>query len=335
MRAAKFFGKHDVRVDDYPVPAVDSRDVLVRVKASGICGTDVHVYEDAVPLAKLPVIPGHEFAGVVEEVGAGVTDFAPGDRVAVEPNLFCGECHYCRTQKKHFCEHWRAVGLSIDGGFAEFARVPRQALYRIDDALSFEAAAFFEPVACVLHGIERAEIQSGQSVALVGCGPIGLLFVQLLRLHGVGLVIATDLDAAKLEMATRLGADEVVNANDQDAKAAVRALTGGRGADVVIDAAGVPDVALSLVATTGRVVLFGVPAENYEFPLRPYEIYRRELSIVGSFTNPYTNEAALQLIPRVDVSSLVSHRIALDALEDHILALQAREPGMRKVQVQF
>ncbi|MHA1731873.1 MAG: zinc-dependent alcohol dehydrogenase family protein [Promethearchaeota archaeon] len=336
MRGAKFFGKHDVRVADYPVPDLGARDVLVKVKASGVCGTDIHVYEDEVPLANLPVIPGHEFAGVVEEVGSGVADVSVGDRVAVEPNLFCGECHFCRTKKKHFCENWQAVGLSVDGGFAEFARVPRQAVYQIPTDLSFEEAAFFEPVACVLHGIERTHLQPGDTVALVGAGSIGLLFTQLLRVVGAGKVIVADLDARKLSLAADLGADVVVNSSQEDLRTRVLEETGSRGADVVIDAAGVPQLTLGLVKTTGTILFFGVPPENYQMSLKPFDIYRRELTIVGSFTNPYTNEAALRLIPRINVGRLVTHRVTdLGDLEGAIVGLRDKAPGMIKVQVQF
>ncbi len=240
MKAAKFFGKHNIRVAEYPTPDPGASEVLVRVKASGVCGTDVHVYEDEVPLAKLPVIPGHEFSGVVETVGAAISDVRAGDRVAIEPNLFCGQCHFCRTQKKHFCENWRAVGLSMDGGFAEYAAVPRQAIYAMPERLEFAEAAFFEPTACVLHGIERSGLQPGQTVVLIGAGSIGLLYVQLLSLSGAGKVIVADLDPAKLKLAKGFGADVCINSGEEKLAERVREETRQLGADVVIDAAGVP-----------------------------------------------------------------------------------------------
>ncbi|GAB4328901.1 MAG: zinc-dependent alcohol dehydrogenase family protein [Promethearchaeota archaeon] len=333
MIGAKFFGKHDVRVDHYPEPEPGPRDVMVRVRASGVCGTDVHVYEGEVPLAKFPVIPGHEFCGVVERVGATVADVSPGDRVAVEPNLFCGQCHYCRTGRKHFCENWAAVGLTFDGGFAELAVVPRQAVYQMPERLSFEAGAFFEPVACVLHGLERAGVQPGDEVVVLGAGSIGLLFVQLLKRRGAAKVLAADLDDHKLELAEKLGADATTNPSAADLREVVAEFTGGHGADVVVDAAGVPQLTLPLVRPTGRILWFGVPPEGEEISIRPFDVYRREITIVGSFTNPDTNEAALRLLPRLDVEPLVTTPFSdLNQLEGTIRRISAREPGLVKAQ---
>ncbi len=336
MRGAKFFAKHDVRVADYPDPTPGPRDAIVRVKASGICGTDVHVFEDEVPLAKLPVIPGHEFAGEIVKVGNELKEFKPGDRVAIEPNLFCGKCHFCRTARKHFCENWMAVGLSIDGGFAEFCRVPEQALYRIPDNLSFNQAAFFEPAACVLHGIERSNLQSGETAVVFGAGSIGLLYVQLLKRRGASKVILAEIDPAKREFAKSFGADMILDSKEPDFKAKVKEQTNGYGPDVVYDAAGsvvVLQIALEIVQTGGRIIVFGVPPAEAQWPLKPFDIYRREISLIGSFTNPYTNEAALQLLPSLQVDSIVSARIKVDQVVEYIERLQKGKE--RKVQLVF
>jgi len=336
MRGAKFFGKHDVRVAEYPDPTPGPQDAIVRVKASGICGTDVHVYENEVPLAKLPVIPGHEFAGEIVSVGTKLAGFQPGDRVAIEPNLFCGKCHFCRTARKHFCENWMAVGLSMDGGFAELCRVPGQALYQMPDNLSYSQAAFFEPAACVLHGIERSALQSGETAVVFGAGSIGLLYIQLLRRRGASKVILAEIDPAKRDFARQFNPDAILDPKSPDFKDTVKDLTGGYGPDVVYDAAGsvmVLQTALEIVQTGGRIIVFGVPPAEAQWSLKPFDIYRREISLIGSFTNPYTNEAALQLLPALQVDSIVSAHIKVDQIVEYIQRLQAGKE--RKVQIVF
>ncbi len=336
MHGAKFFAKHDVRIADYPDPSPNPRDAIVRVKASGICGTDVHVFEGEVPLAKMPVIPGHEFAGEIVKVGSDLKGFKVGDRVAIEPNLFCGKCHFCRTARKHFCENWMAIGLSIDGGFAELCRVPEQALYRMPDNLSFNQAAFFEPAACVLHGIERSNLQSGETAIVFGAGSIGLIYIQLLKRRGASKVILAEIDPAKREFAKQFGADLILDPKVPDFKTKVKDQTGGYGPDIVYDAAGsitVLQTALDIVQTGGRIIVFGVPPADAQWPLKPFDIYRREISLIGSFTNPYTNEAALQLLPSLQVDSIVSARIKVDQVVEYIERLQKGKE--RKVQLMF
>ncbi len=336
MRGAKFYAKHDVRVADYPDPQPGPHDAIVRVKASGVCGTDVHVYEGEVPLAKMPVIPGHEFAGEIVNVGSELKGFKPGDRVAIEPNLFCGKCHFCRTARKHFCENWMAVGLSIDGAFAEMCRVPEQALYRMPDNLTFNQAAFFEPAACVLHGIERANLQSGETALVFGAGSIGLLYSQLLKRRGASKVILAEIDPAKRDLAKQFNPDLIIDPKAVDFRDKINEITAGYGPDIVFDAAGsvqVLQTAIEVVQTGGRIIVFGVPPENAQWPLHPFEIYRREISLIGSFTNPYTNEAALQLLPSLQVDSIVSARIKVDQVIEYIQRLQAGKE--RKVQIVF
>jgi 2-desacetyl-2-hydroxyethyl bacteriochlorophyllide A dehydrogenase len=337
MLAAKFLGRRDARIDDYPVPKIEDNELLVRVATCGICGTDIHIYEGEVPLATLPVIPGHEFCGRIEEVGTAVTDLALGDAVVVEPNLFCGQCHYCRTGKKHFCVNWAGVGVTRDGGFAEFAAVPRQAVYAMPEWLSFKKGSFFEPVACVLHGIERAGLLPGDSVVLCGAGSIGLLFVQLLKRAGAGQVIVSDFDPVKLDVARDLGADIAVNPAEADLKEVVMERTAGFGAEIAIDATGSPEAISSLfelAQQTGKILLFGVSAETAQIKVRPFDIYRRELTIVSSFTNPYTNEASLSLLGDIEVDKIVTHRIGLEnLLRDGIDAIREKRTGVIKVQV--
>jgi threonine dehydrogenase-like Zn-dependent dehydrogenase len=339
MLAAKFLGRRDVRIDDYPVPKIADDELLVRVAACGVCGTDIHIYEGEVPLAKFPVIAGHEFSGTVEKVGSAVADISAGDKVVVEPNLFCSRCHYCRTGKKHFCVNWQGIGLTRDGGFAEFARIPRQAAYVMPESLSFTKGALFEPVACVLHGIERTKMEPGSSVVVCGAGSIGLLFVHLLKRLGAGQVIVSEPDKTKREIALRLGANLALSPKETQLKEAVMDRTGGFGADIAIDASGLPEVVSSLVdlvQNTGTVLIFGVSPEDARIKVRPFDIYRRELTILGAFTNPYTNEAALNLLNDIDVDPIVTHQIRIEQLvEDGIKAVHEKRSGVIKVHVVF
>nr|MDO8114002.1 zinc-dependent alcohol dehydrogenase family protein [Candidatus Sigynarchaeota archaeon] len=341
MKAAIIKEKRVLKVENVDKPKITDNEVLVKVKASGVCGTDVHVYEGEIPIAKLPVIPGHEFCGVVEEVGKAIKDIKIGDRIAVEPNLFCGQCHFCRTGKKHFCENWAAVGLTRSGGFAEYCAVPRQAVYKIEDSLSFNDAAFFEPTACVLHGIERSHAKLGDTVVVMGAGSIGLIYTQALKAVGVKSVIICDIDDNKLKIAKSLGAEKTLNSKKDDVVKIVKEMTYGLGAEVVIDAAGAEqtlNLAFSLVQNCGSIVVFGVPPENLKLPVKMYDIYRREVSVIGSFTNPPpTNEQALKLMAtgRIKYDQLVTHPVSLDQVESAILKMRDHTETVIKAQIRF
>jgi threonine dehydrogenase-like Zn-dependent dehydrogenase len=338
MKAARFLGIHNIVIKDEPTPKPGPDEILVKVKNSGVCGTDLHVFEGEVKgLVKPGTVLGHEFCGVVETVGKNTKSFAVGDRVAIEPNLFCGACHYCRNAKKHFCENWKAIGLSRDGGFAEYCVIPASAAFPMPQNLDFKTAAFIEPMACVLHGIERARVKAGETVVLQGAGSIGQLYVQALRMSGATRIIVSDIDDAKLQLSKRFGASIIVNAKEENLVDVVRTETGGRGAQVMIDAAGLLTTlptAFQLLENTGRVVIFGVPPEGKKVEITPFDIYRHEIEIIGSFTNPYTNEAAFEVLTKIDVDPILTNPIKLDDLVEKGLKMMGK-PGVLKVQVQF
>jgi 2-desacetyl-2-hydroxyethyl bacteriochlorophyllide A dehydrogenase len=338
MKAVFINDVRSLEVKDVDIPEIAANEVLVKVKASGICGTDVHVYEGEVPIATLPVIPGHEFCGVAEAVGEKITDVSAGDRVAIEPNLFCGQCHFCRTSKKHFCVNWAAVGLTRNGGFAEYCAVPRQAIYKMEDSLEFKDGAFFEPTACVLHGIERSQVKAGDTVVMMGAGSIGLIYVQALHAFGIKNIVTCDIDDNKLAVAKSLGADLTLNPQNDDIVKEVKDLTNGLGAESVIDAAGAAQtltMAFDLVQNCGTIVVFGVPAETLMLPVKMYDIYRREISVIGSFTNPYTNEQALKIMAtgRIKYDQILTHSISLDEVEETILKIRDRTETVIKAQI--
>src|SRR4051794_35251099 len=239
MKAAVLEGIKKITVrTDVAEPAIGPRDVLVRARACGICGTNVHIWEgDFFPT--FPLIPGHELAGEVAAVGAEVSDLRVGDRVMVDPTVTCEECHFCMINRQNHCLRWNAVGVTRDGGFAEYVRVPAKNCYRFEH-VSFSEAAFCEPLACVVFGQDRARIDIGSEVLVIGGGPIGQLHVQASRANGASSVTVVDMVESKLALARELGASDTViadNALESKLKQIAR-----YGFDVVIDATGVARV---------------------------------------------------------------------------------------------
>jgi 2-desacetyl-2-hydroxyethyl bacteriochlorophyllide A dehydrogenase len=316
MKAAVFHGVGDLRVEERPAPAAGPGEVVVRVGACGICGTDRHIFHgefDATP----PVVIGHEYAGTVEEVGEGVAGLAVGDRVAIDPNMPCGVCRPCRRGQIHLCENLRALGVDVDGGFAERCAVPRAQCYALPEGVSLPAGAMTEPLACCVRGIDRARIRPGDTVAVIGGGAIGQLLAQLARLSGAARLVLSDPIPARRRMALASGVDAVVDPTRDDPLAHGGALEGG--ADVVIEAVGsAPTTAQAVdwAALGGTILWFGVTPPGVAIPIEPNRIFRRELTIVGARINPFTHSRALALLGsgQVRVEHLITRTIPLDDL---------------------
>lgn len=297
------------------LPALREGEILMRVEACGVCGTDLHIYEGEFP-AQFPVIPGHEFAGVVEETGPGVEHVRPGERVAINPNIPCGVCRPCERALVHLCRQLRTIGVTMDGGFATHCVAPFRQAHKLPDSMPCEVAAFSEPVACCLHGIEQADPQPGDVVAIIGAGLIGLLMVQLVLLRGACVVVVSEPSPQKRELALSFGAALAVDPQEEDLGGAISRATGDSGADVVIECVGseaTAQQAVSLAREGGRVLFFGVAPEQARVAVSPYEVYRKEIAIMGSFTNPFTQGRALALLEsgRVKVENLITHRLPL------------------------
>ena len=317
MKAAVFYGVGDLRVEgERPDPQPATGEVLIQVAACGICGTDRHIMHgefDTVP----PVIIGHELSGTVVAVGDGVTTLRAGDRVAIDPNMPCGMCRPCRRGKVHLCQHLSALGVDMDGGFAERMVAPEQQCYLLPDAVSLEEGAMAEPVACCLRGIDQAGILLGDRVAVIGGGAIGQILAQLARAAGASWLVLSDPVAERRDMALRLGADVVVDPTGDDPLAPGGALEGG--ADVVLEAVGsVPTTrqAVAWAAEGGTVVWFGVTPPGDLVQVEPNLIFRKELTIRGARINPFTHARALDAMAsgQVRVGPLLSRRIGLDEL---------------------
>lgn len=325
-------GAIDVR--DVPYPAPGPGQVTVRVKSSGLCGTDSHIYHGDF-LSSYPVIPGHEFAGTVAEVGEAVSDWEVGARVAVDPSVFCHECFFCKTDRGNHCLNWNGIGVTMPGGLAEYVAVPAANLYRLADHLSFDEGAFIEPVSCVVFGHRRLKPQSGDKALVFGAGPIGLLHTQLLARGGASAVTVVDLEERRLELARALGARHTVAAGPgQDEMLAELA---PHGFDLVVDATGVPKVvesAFKYVMPTGKIMFFGVCPKDETIRVSPFDVYQQDLEIYGSFALRYTFYYARDLMSDgvVQVKPLISHHISLEGAAE-VIANPGRLAGRMKVMV--
>lgn len=316
MRAAVFYAPGDLRVEERADPGVGPGQVVLRVEACGVCGTDRHIYHGEFA-TEPPVVIGHEFAGTVLDVGEGVAGVAAGDRVAVDPNMPCGICRPCRRGRIHLCENLQALGVDVDGGFAELCVVPRAQCYVLPEALSTLEGSMAEPLACCLRGIDRAAVQPGDVVAVIGGGAIGQMLAQLARNAGAARVVLSDPVVARREMARAFGADAAIDPLGEDPLAAGGPLEGG--ADIVIEAVGsraTTAQAIEWAAPGARVLWFGVTPPDQTIPVEPNLVFRRELTILGARINPFTHARAVGLLAsgRVRVRPLITRTIPLNAL---------------------
>ena len=307
-------------------------EVLVEVRACGVCGTDVHIYHGEKGSAEVapPVVLGHEFSGRVVDVGSDVDVVAPGDHVTLDPNIYCGRCRPCRMGRKQCCEHLFALGVNVNGGFAEYALCPDTQCYKVSDELDFESAAMAEPLACAIHGVDQARIRSGENVLVVGGGTLGQMMVQLAQLQGAGSVVLSEPVLKRREVALEMGADVAVDPLHEDLLQRLEETFGAPGADVVIECVGNPRVtrqAIDAAGPCGRVVLFSVPPVDGTVELPLFDVYAKELTISGSRINPDTHQRAVTLLNEglVDVEPLITHRFDLDQMEEAILAQEGPE----------
>jgi D-arabinitol dehydrogenase (NADP+) len=302
--------------------------LLIQVMASGICGTDLHIYRGEY-MGKYPVIPGHEFSGVVAAAGSGITRFQVGDRVAIEPNIACDNCLNCLNNRQNFCLNWQAIGVTLPGGMEEYVLVPERAAFSIGE-LPFEIGAFMEPLSCVVHGIERARIGLADHVAIFGAGPIGSLMIQMARIQGAAQITVLEINPGRAELASELGADRVVASFDQLQPDTY---------DIVIDATGAIPVmnrTVDFVRKGGTVLLFGVPPSGRNLEVEGFKIFQKGLTVLSSFTSVRNSFQAVDLLQsgRVRVDSLISHRLPLEEMPRALELIESRDPAVKKVIVQ-
>lgn len=328
-----------VEMVDMPVPEPAEDELLVRVRACGICGSDVHGLDGSTGRRIPPIVMGHEAAGVVERVGAFVDAFSPGERVTFDSTISCGRCGFCRAGRMNLCDNRRVLGVSCGdyrrhGAFAEYVVVPQHVAYRLPDGLPFEHAAMIEAVSIAVHATARAAPRLGDAALVVGAGMIGQLVIQALRLAGCRPVIAADIDPTRLELARRLGADHTVDARSPDAARHVVQLTGGRGADVameVVGAAAALRLTIDGARKGGTVVLVGNSSPTVELALQA--AVSRELDLRGSCASNGEYPLCIELLAsgRIDVRPLLSAVAPLEEGPRWFGRLYAREPGLMKV----
>jgi L-iditol 2-dehydrogenase len=322
MKAAVFCGRGDIELREVPVRVPGPKELTVKVMACGVCGTDLHIFSGAEGAAQCtpPTILGHEFSGVVSAVGSAVTGFAPGDRVCVDPNDMCGACDFCRSGREHFCENMTGIGTTTDGGFAQFCTVAAKQAYHMGDELTFEQGAMTEPVSCCLHGMDLAGVKPGDTVMIIGGGTIGQIMLQLAKSSGAAVLIMSEPVAEKRELALRLGADIAVDPLGGGIPAALEA-GGIKNIDVLIECVGSAQTmrdALSFAGRGASVMLFGLTDPACEIPLKPFELFKKELTVRASFINPYTFGRASELLRtgRVDITPLVTDRVPLERINE-------------------
>ncbi|MBN1955970.1 MAG: zinc-dependent alcohol dehydrogenase family protein [Anaerolineae bacterium] len=313
MQAVVFPAPHTVILDQVADPRCAADEVVVQVAQVGICGTDLHLYRNEYP-ASFPLIAGHEFAGQIVEVGPDVTGLQRGQRVAVDPNLSCGACYFCRRQQANHCLNWEGIGITRPGAFAEYVAVPARACYPLPDTLSDTQAAFIEPLSCVVHALNRLRVWPGDEVLIFGAGPMGLLLLQALQRSGAARVAVVEKQAHRRGLARDMGAAAAVDAA-ADQIEALRELA-PHGFAIVVDATGSPAVierALDFLRPRGQYLQFGVAPQGARVSWSPYEIFRRDWTIIGSFALCYNFEPAIAWLANrvVDVAPLVSHTLPL------------------------
>lgn len=313
MQLPIFKGNGILEYEERPVPQIkNDGDVLVRIEACGICGTDLNIL--AVPpahKANVGIAIGHEGIGVVQEVGAAVTGLQIGDRVVIAPRLTCGKCAYCRRGLDNQCTNYQTIGTTIDGAFAPYLAAPERAFFKIGANVSRDDAALFEPLSCVVGAVKRAPMQAGDSVLVIGGGPMGLLFAMQYQAMGAGKVMVADVAPYRLDFAQKMGM-EAINVKEKPAPQAVKEMT-ELGADIVVDAVGNQiDTAIKCARRGGQIILFGLrPHDNP--PVNQYTITRYDLTLHGAFVGllPFAQTTQLLESGRLQPSKLITHRLQL------------------------
>ena len=332
MKAARIVNPFETEVVELDEPQIGDDDLLMRVKAAGICGTDIHILKGEYALARFPMVPGHEFSGEVVAVGKNVTRFKPGDRVTADPNIPCNRCENCQRNEPNQCQNLQAVGVTRDGAFAEYLSVPEAVTFPIGE-MSYQDAALIEPLACVVWGLQRVQIQAGDRVLIFGAGPMGALLAQAMAAAGASQVDITDLVPWRLSVMGELGVDHAILSDEFPKQAKALA---PQGYEVVVDCTGVPAVleqAVTYARPRGKIWVFGVAPDKAMAKFSPYEIFRKDLSIIGSFAVNRTFHESIMMIQsgKINLRPLVSHQLPLADFEEG-LRLAQEDPQRMKVQ---
>lgn len=326
MKALRFYGPQDLRLDDMPDPTPGPGEIRIRPLAVGICGTDLHIL-DGTFASRPPLILGHEVAGRIDAIGKGVRNAREGDLVTVEPHRYCGVCRYCRIGREHLCLDKEAFGVHLDGGMAGFQIIPERIGYRLPDGMDPKIGALAEPLSCCVHAMDRLAPRSGTSVGLWGAGPAGLIMLTLFRLAGLTPIVVFEPDAARRESAMKFGARAVVDPLAEGWQDQGLAAVGGAGFDYIVEAVGSPRVlesAIPLAARQGTILVFGVANPGETAAIKPQEVFAKELTILGTVINPFTHHRAVELLPALGLDRLGIRTYPLEAHAEAFLAQRQR-----------
>ena len=336
MKAAVVEKPNVIAIKQVPVPTIDDHEVLIKVKYTGICGTDWSIYTGKYSADRLPLIAGHEFSGTIAQVGKKTRGLKEGDRVTADINMSCGTCFYCRHGQKLMCRDFLQLGIHIDGTYAEYVKAPYDQVHLLPDSLDFLSGAFVEPVSCVIHSSKAAKVTHGSSVAVIGSG-LGVLHGLLARLRGAAPVIVIGDNARRLAIAKEFGVDVTINIKDgKDPVAEVKRLTGGRGADFVVEAVGTPktyEQAFQMVRPGGTIAAFGICAGDDTIKVKPYDLVLGEMTIVGSCAGvgpDWPDAIALLANGHIKPESMYSMIVPLEELESALKELRTN-PDLIKV----
>jgi L-iditol 2-dehydrogenase len=326
-------------VVDVPVPSLQPDEVLVRVEACGICGSDVHGYDGSSGRRIPPIVMGHEAAGTIAAVGEQVKDLAEGDRVTFDSTVYCGHCEYCAKGEINLCNNRQVIGVSCTdyrraGAFAEFIAIPQRIVYRLPDTISFAEAAMLEAVSVALHAVKLTPVANGETALVIGAGMIGLLTLQAAKAAGYARVLIADVDATRLEMAKQVGAEEALHASGPDLVAEIMQRTGGKGVDIVLEAVGRNETISAAIDCTrkgGTVTLIGNITPEVTLPLQ--KVVSRQLRLQGSCASAGEYPEAIELMAggKIQVKPLITAVASLEDGPSWFDRLHAREPNLMKV----
>ncbi|PAQ14067.1 butanediol dehydrogenase [Bacillaceae bacterium SAOS 7] len=342
MKAAVWYGKHDVRVENKEEPMIQPGKVKVKVAFAGICGSDLHAYHGAgvqqdvphpVSGEMAPLTLGHEFAGTVSEVGEGVTDISVGDRVTIEPLIYCGKCQYCKQNHYNQCVDFGFIGLNANGGFAEYAIVEPKMVHKLPDSVSLEEGALVEPTAVALHAVRQSQLKVGDKVAVFGVGPIGLLTIMAAQAAGASEIYAVDVSPERLEKATQVGATHTINAIEENSVEKILALSAG-GVDIAYEVAGAEVTlanALSTVKKSGEVMVVSIIPEPVKVDILQLTIKEANITSVLAYRNIFPEVISLIASGRLDVKKVITKKIALDQVVEEGLELLGKDKSQAKI----
>lgn len=339
MKAAVWTDYGKMEVKEVPMPVIKEGEVLLKVRAAGLCMTDLHVYTGQFLYGKPPHILGHEICAEVAEIGPGVSGVSIGQRVLVETSIGCGHCAACRKGNRHLCANREEIGTAPhSGGYAQYIKAPAGNIIPIPDEVTDEEAAIFESVVCPSGGLMRLGVRMGETVVVYGVGPAGLAFIQTAKALGAGKVIAVARNRTRLERTLEFGADEIICSAEVNVEERILELTEGNGPGLVCDttgATGMIQEAVDVAANGGRIVLYGLPAEtaSMDFPIKT--IIMKQLEVHGVENNPYVWEPLLQLVAggRVNLKEMVTHTFPLEQIEEAFAVLENKKEDPIKIVV--